>query len=47
MGLGIAIQAHKEGNLQLASEHYKRAIDQKVSKPILYQNYGAHLEVWS
>ena len=43
MGLGIAIQAHKEGNLQLASEHYKRAIDQKVSKPILYQNYGALL----
>ena len=43
MGLKLAVKAHTEGNLPLAEAHYKRALDQKVNDPVLYQNYGACL----
>jgi len=43
MGLNIAIKAHNDGDHVLAQEHYKRAIQQGVKKPLLYQNYGALL----
>ena len=43
MGLQLAVKAHSDGNLSLAEAHYKRALEQKVNKPVLYQNYGARL----
>ncbi|MDO6351167.1 hypothetical protein Q3Y53_01305 [Synechococcus sp. YX-04-1] len=43
MGLALAIKAHQEGDTKLAQIHYKRALDQKVVNPALYQNYGALL----
>ena len=43
MGLPKAIQAHGEGNLALAEKHYKRALEQKQYKPMLFQNYGSLL----
>ena len=43
MGLPVALKAHGEGNLALAETHYKRALEQKQLKPVLFQNYGALL----
>ena len=43
MGLKLGMKAHAGGDLKLAEAHYKRALDQNVSNPILYQNYGALL----
>ena len=43
MGLNLALKAHSEGNLVLAEEQYKRALDQNTNSHVLYQNYGALL----
>ena len=43
MGLPRAIKAHAAGNREEAEQHYKRALAQQVSEPVLYQNYGALL----
>lgn len=43
MGLPLALQAHQKGDLVQAAEHYKRALEQQVRQPVLYQNYGALL----
>ena len=43
MGLPVALRAHGEGNLAIAEIHYKRALEQKQLKPVLFQNYGALL----
>jgi len=43
VGLPLALQAHKKGDLAQAAEHYKRAVAQQVQEPVLYQNYGALL----
>lgn len=43
MGLPAALKAHSKSDLKLASLHYRRALDQKDFKDILFQNYGALL----
>ncbi|MDA9638937.1 hypothetical protein N9S87_00460 [Synechococcus sp. AH-779-G23] len=43
MGLPLALQAHKNGDLEVALQHYQRALEQGVSSPVLYQNMGALL----
>lgn len=43
MGLPRAMKAHLDADLQLAEQHYKRALAQKVQDPVLFQNYGALL----
>ena len=43
MGLPAALKAHKDGNTQLACQHYERALQQKDYKAALFQNYGALL----
>lgn len=43
VGLPLALKAHRDGNHQLAEQHYKRALEQQVLDPVLYQNYGALL----
>lgn len=43
LGLKLAIKAHSEGRLEEACEQYKRALNQNLKDPILYQNYGALL----
>jgi tetratricopeptide (TPR) repeat protein len=43
VGLPLALQAHRDGNLEVAEQHYKRALEQQVRDPILFQNYGALL----
>ena len=43
MGLPAALRAHHNSDLNLAAHHYKRALDQKDFKPVLFQNYGALL----
>lgn len=41
MGLPRALKEHAEGNLDNALVHYKRALDQGVEAPVLFQNLGA------
>lgn len=41
MGLPKAFQEHKKGNLEEAVLQYKRALDQGVKEPNLFQNLGA------
>ena len=43
MGLPRALKAHQEGELDLAEKHYKRALTQDDSNPVIYQNYGSLL----
>ena len=43
MGLPRALKAHGQGDLDQAEYHYKRALEQNVRDPILFQNYGALL----
>ena len=43
MGLPAALHAHKKGDLELASRHYQRALDQNGKDAVLFQNYGALL----
>lgn len=43
MGLPRAVKAHAQKDLVEAEIHYKRALDQNVSNPILFQNYGSLL----
>ena len=43
MGLPAALHAHSKSDLNLAAHHYKRALEQKDFKPVLFQNYGALL----
>ena len=43
MGLPRALKAHGQGDLDQAEHHYKRALEQDVRDPILFQNYGALL----
>jgi hypothetical protein len=43
MGLPRAIQAHAQGNLVEAMQHYQRALDQGEHRSPLFQNYGALL----
>lgn len=43
MGLPRAIKAHVEKDLVEAEIHYKRALDQNVTNPVLFQNYGSLL----
>lgn len=43
MGLPKAVKAHSENNLVEAETHYKRALDQNVTPPVLFQNYGSLL----
>ena len=43
MGLPRAVQAHKQGDLPKAEQHYKRALEQGVRTAVLFQNYGALL----
>lgn len=41
MGLPMALQAHQQGDTKKALIHYKRALEQGVTTPHLFQNYGA------
>ena len=43
MGLPLALKAHQQGDLVQAAHHYKRALQQQVQQPVLFQNYGALL----
>ena len=44
MGLPAAIKAHSQGDLEKASLHYNRALEQGVRDEALFQNYGALLK---
>ena len=44
MGLPLALKAHADGDLELAKEHYLRALEQDDKSPIIFQNYGALLK---
>ena len=43
MGLPAALKAHSKSDLKLAGVHYRRALEQKDFKDVLFQNYGALL----
>lgn len=43
MGLPRALRAHGAKDLVEAEIHYKRALDQNITVPILFQNYGSLL----
>lgn len=43
MGLRLALKFHNDNDLINAEVNYKRALSQKVSNIVLYQNYGALL----
>ena len=43
MGFPRGLKAQQDGDLKLAEEHYRRARDQMVREPVLYQNFGALL----
>lgn len=43
MGLPRAIRAHGSNDLVEAEIHYKRALEQNVTVPVLFQNYGSLL----
>ena len=43
MGLPAALQAHGKHDLVNAELHYRRALEQKDYKPVLFQNFGALL----
>lgn len=43
MGLPLAVDAHRRGNIDEAESHYRRALEQGCTKAVLFQNLGAIL----